>query len=130
LLYHLYNHFQRYNVDFIEGDLLYWDRLGYVYFKDRTGDTFRWKGENVSTTEVEAILHPEKGVADATVYGVTVPGREGRAGMAAVVRNHDDTSSDEDFVERIGNRLTASLAQYALPQFIRLCPDVDRTGDF
>lgn len=56
------------------GDLLYWDRLGYVYFKDRTGDTYRWKGENVSTTEVEAILHPERGVADATVYGVTVPG--------------------------------------------------------
>ncbi|PIO62176.1 long-chain-acyl-CoA synthetase domain protein [Teladorsagia circumcincta] len=59
---------------FVSGDLLYWDRLGYVYFKDRTGDTFRWKGENVSTTEVEAILHPEFGVADATVYGVTVPG--------------------------------------------------------
>ncbi|VDL68480.1 unnamed protein product [Nippostrongylus brasiliensis] len=59
---------------FVSGDLLYWDRLGYVYFKDRTGDTFRWKGENVSTTEVEAILHPERGVADATVYGVTVPG--------------------------------------------------------
>nr|CDJ91934.1 AMP-dependent synthetase ligase domain containing protein [Haemonchus contortus] len=115
---------------FVSGDLLYWDRLGYVYFKDRTGDTFRWKGENVSTTEVEAILHPEKGVADATVYGVTVPGREGRAGMAAVVRNHDDDASDEAFIERIGNRLAASLAPYALPQFIRLCPEVDRTGTF
>ncbi|XGW29556.1 hypothetical protein V3C99_008969 [Haemonchus contortus] len=115
---------------FVSGDLLYWDRLGYVYFKDRTGDTFRWKGENVSTTEVEAILHPEKGVADATVYGVTVPGREGRAGMAAVVRNHDDDASDEAFIERIGNRLAASLAQYALPQFIRLCPEVDKTGTF
>ncbi|KAK6748157.1 hypothetical protein RB195_001029 [Necator americanus] len=115
---------------FVSGDLLHWDRLGYVYFKDRTGDTFRWKGENVSTTEVEAILHPEKGVADATVYGVSVPEREGRAGMAAVVRNGDDKADDDEFVERIGARLAASLAPYALPQFIRLCQDVDRTGTF
>ncbi|KIH52856.1 hypothetical protein ANCDUO_17034 [Ancylostoma duodenale] len=115
---------------FVSGDLLYWDRLGYVYFKDRTGDTFRWKGENVSTTEVEAILHPEKGVADATVYGVAVPHREGRAGMAAVVRTGDDPGDDDEFVERIGARLAASLAPYALPQFIRLCQDVDRTGTF
>ncbi|CAJ0602760.1 unnamed protein product [Cylicocyclus nassatus] len=116
---------------FVSGDLLYWDRLGYVYFKDRTGDTFRWKGENVSTTEVEAILHPEKGVADATVYGVSVPDREGRAGMAAVVRTNDDSAEDDDeFIERLGARLAASLAPYALPQFIRLCQDVDRTGTF
>ncbi|KAE9420974.1 hypothetical protein Angca_002170, partial [Angiostrongylus cantonensis] len=116
---------------FVSGDLLYWDRLGYVYFKDRTGDTFRWKGENVSTTEVEAILHPEKGVADATVYGVTVPRREGRAGMAAIVRTSDsNATSDDEFIERIGSRLAASLAPYALPQFIRLCQNVDRTGTF
>lgn len=115
---------------FVSGDLLYWDRLGYVYFKDRTGDTYRWKGENVSTTEVEAILHPERGVADATVYGVTVPGREGRAGMAAVVRNQEDTACDDEFIDRIGSRMAASLAPYALPQFIRLCQDVDRTGTF
>jgi solute carrier family 27 fatty acid transporter 1/4 len=56
------------------GDILHWDRLGYVYFKDRTGDTFRWKGENVSTTEVEAVLHPIKCVTDAAVYGVQIPG--------------------------------------------------------
>ncbi|KJH44847.1 AMP-binding enzyme [Dictyocaulus viviparus] len=115
---------------FVSGDLLYWDRLGYVYFKDRTGDTFRWKGENVSTTEVEAILHPEKGVADATVYGITIPRREGRAGMAAIVRKYDSDCSDEEFIEKIGSRLAASLAPYALPQFIRLCKDVDLTGTF
>lgn len=56
------------------GDILRWDRLGYVYFKDRTGDTFRWKGENVSTTEVEAVLQPLKSIIDLTVYGVTIPG--------------------------------------------------------
>uniref|UniRef100_A0A1I7XRI2 long-chain-fatty-acid--CoA ligase n=1 Tax=Heterorhabditis bacteriophora TaxID=37862 RepID=A0A1I7XRI2_HETBA len=115
---------------FLSGDLLHWDRLGYVYFKDRTGDTFRWKGENVSTTEVEAILHPLKGVADATVYGVQVPGYEGRAGMASIVRVGNEESSDEDFIYQIGSRLATSLASYAIPQFIRLCQDVDKTGTF
>ncbi|CAB3410048.1 unnamed protein product [Caenorhabditis bovis] len=117
---------------FLTGDLLHWDRLGYVYFKDRTGDTFRWKGENVSTTEVEAILHPIRGVSDATVYGVEVPQREGRAGMASVVRDPTSTTneSDEEFVRRIGARLASSLATYAIPQFIRLCEDVEKTGTF
>ncbi|KAK6044611.1 hypothetical protein COOONC_16093 [Cooperia oncophora] len=50
--------------------------------------------------------------------------------MAAVVRNHDDNTSDDEFVERIGARLATSLTPYALPQFIRLCSDVDRTGTF
>lgn len=58
---------------FLTGDILHWDRLGYVYFKDRTGDTFRWKGENVSTTEVEAVLMPLNSVTDVTVYGVQIP---------------------------------------------------------
>lgn len=50
------------------------DKKGYLYFKDRTGDTFRWKGENVSTTEVEGIIHKIIGLNDATVYGVEIPG--------------------------------------------------------
>jgi solute carrier family 27 fatty acid transporter 1/4 len=50
------------------------DNLGYLYFKDRTGDTFRWKGENVSTTEVESVVHNAMGLTDATVYGVEIPG--------------------------------------------------------
>lgn len=49
------------------------DEKGYIFFKDRTGDTFRWKGENVSTTEVEAIIHKIIGLKDATVYGVEIP---------------------------------------------------------
>ena len=54
---------------------MHWDRLGYVYFKDRTGDTFRWKGENVSTTEVEAVLMPLTSITDVTIYGVKVPSK-------------------------------------------------------
>lgn len=81
------------------------DRLGYVYFKDRTGDTFRWKGENVSTTEVESVLMPLKSVVDLVVYGVKVPGTlmhqclhvlrvlgvEGSAGMVAAVKQPETT---------------------------------------
>jgi len=58
------------------GDLLHMDEKGYLYFKDRCGDTFRWKGENVSTTEVERIIQKIVGFKDAVVYGVTVPSME------------------------------------------------------
>lgn len=65
------------HTDRILGDILHWDRLGYVYFRDRTGDTYRWKGENVSTTEVEKVFYsnPEirQYIDDVTVYGVKVP---------------------------------------------------------
>lgn len=59
------------------GDVLVMDELGYLYFRDRTGDTFRWKGENVSTTEVEGTLSRLLDMADVAVYGVEVPGKEG-----------------------------------------------------
>ncbi|ETN84951.1 hypothetical protein NECAME_01513 [Necator americanus] len=111
---------------FASGDILYWDKLGYLYFKDRRGDTFRWKGENVSTTEVEGILQPVMSVVDATVYGVEVGKNEGRAGMAAVVLA--DGVNVEDFLAEIAKRLMANLANYAIPVFIRLCKEVDRTG--
>ncbi|GMT25003.1 hypothetical protein PFISCL1PPCAC_16300, partial [Pristionchus fissidentatus] len=114
---------------FLSGDLLHLDRLGYVYFKDRTGDTYRWKGENVSTTEVEAVVHPIDSVADATVYGVTVPGHEGRAGMVAVVKK-SQSMPDEELIAIVEERLMSSLAGYALPIFIRLCASLDRTGTF
>ncbi len=59
----------------VSGDILYMDRLGYLYFQDRTGDTFRWKGENVSTTEVEGIIQKILANKDATVYGVEISGK-------------------------------------------------------
>lgn len=64
------------------GDVLVMDELGYLYFRDRTGDTFRWKGENVSTTEVEGTLSRLLDMADVAVYGVEVPGMYGKAGGA------------------------------------------------
>ena len=68
---------------FRSGDLMRQDSAGFFYFVDRIGDTFRWKGENVSTSEVAETLSTCPGVIEAIVYGVAVPGAEGRAGMAA-----------------------------------------------
>ncbi|KAK5976546.1 Long-chain fatty acid transport protein 4 [Trichostrongylus colubriformis] len=113
---------------FASGDILYWDKLGYLYFKDRRGDTFRWKGENVSTTEVESILQPVMSVVDATVYGVEVGKNEGRAGMAAIVLGDD--VNVEEFMNEIAKKLRDNLASYAIPVFIRLCKEVDRTATF
>ncbi|NXY21364.1 S27A2 synthetase, partial [Atrichornis clamosus] len=69
---------------FNSGDLLMMDNEKFIYFQDRVGDTFRWKGENVATTEVEATLASVSFIQEVNVYGVAVPGCEGRCGMAAV----------------------------------------------
>ncbi|NXA70713.1 S27A2 synthetase, partial [Mohoua ochrocephala] len=69
---------------FNSGDLLMMDHEKFMYFQDRVGDTFRWKGENVATTEVEATLASVSFIQEVNVYGVAVPGCEGRCGMAAV----------------------------------------------
>ncbi|NXP61041.1 S27A2 synthetase, partial [Chloropsis cyanopogon] len=69
---------------FNSGDLLMMDSENFIYFQDRVGDTFRWKGENVATTEVEATLGLVSFIQEVNVYGVAVPGCEGRCGMAAV----------------------------------------------
>jgi fatty-acyl-CoA synthase len=109
---------------FRTGDLMRRDAQGYFYFVDRLGDTFRWKGENVSATEVANVLRDCPGVSDAVVYGVAVPGQEGRAGMAAIV-----TSDVFDFAV-LGLHLDACLPEYARPLYVRLCPSLDVTGTF
>lgn len=66
---------------YLSGDVLVMDELGYMYFRDRSGDTFRWRGENVSTTEVEGVLSRLLGQTDVAVYGVAVPGKLGALGV-------------------------------------------------
>jgi fatty-acyl-CoA synthase len=109
---------------FCTGDLMQVDEHGYFYFVDRVGDTFRWKGENVSTSEVNDAIMDCAGVLDAATYGVTVPGADGRAGMAALVVNRG--FDFKAFAEHLQRRLPV----YALPVFVRLCRALDVTETF
>jgi len=109
---------------FRTGDLMRRDRDGYFFFVDRVGDTFRWKGENVSTGEVAQRLQADPGVIEANVYGVKVPGADGRAGMAALVV--DDRFDLSSFGQRVGRDLPA----YAQPVFLRLISGLAVTGTF
>jgi len=120
----LQNVFERGDAWFATGDLMKMDADGYVYFVDRIGDTFRWKGENVSTSEVEGRLAAFPGVESATVYGVAVDGADGRAGMAALVV---DGAFD---VKAFGDHVAQELPPYAQPVFVRLLPAMDTTGTF
>ena len=106
------------------GDLMRKDAQGYFYFVDRVGDTYRWKGENVSTGEVTAAVTACAGVLDAAVYGVTVPGADGRAGMTALVveSGFDLAVFRRELVER--------LPDYARPVFVRVVPGLELTGTF
>lgn len=113
---------------FASGDILHWDELGYLYFKDRRGDTFRWKGENVSTTEVEGILQPLKSIVDCTVYGVEIGKHEGRAGMAAL--QLVDGCDIQELLSEAAKRFTENLGSYAIPVFIRVCNEVEKTGTY
>ncbi|MBE7217262.1 MAG: long-chain-acyl-CoA synthetase [Caulobacteraceae bacterium] len=109
---------------FRTGDLMREDGEGYFYFVDRVGDTFRWKGENVATGEVEAALARAPGVEEANVYGVEVPGQEGRAGMAALVVAQGFDLAELDAV------IDRELPPYAQPRFLRLQPSLETTGTF
>lgn len=109
---------------FRTGDLMRRDQAGFYYFVDRLGDTFRWKGENVSTEEVAAALRACKCISDAAVYGVAVPGMEGRAGMAAVSLNGP---LDLTMLHR---ELDNTLPNYAQPRFLRIRAEIATTATF
>ena len=109
---------------FRTGDLMRRDAAGYFYFVDRTGDTFRWKGENVSTSEVAEALSSYTGVAEANVYGVEVPGGEGKAGMAMLVRTKGFD------LEGLARHLEANLPPYARPVFLRFSDAIETTSTF
>ena len=109
---------------FRTGDLMRRDDKGFFYFVDRVGDTFRWKGENVATSEVSEAICAFPGVRDANVYGVTIPGTEGRAGMAAVVADGDLN------LAALRSHLANRLPHYACPLFFRIRDNLQMTGTF
>ncbi|KAM3877405.1 long-chain fatty acid transport protein 2 [Diretmus argenteus] len=111
---------------FNSGDLLRIDKDNYIYFQDRVGDTFRWKGENVATTEVADILGIIDCVKEANVYGVKVPGHEGRTGMAAVTLRHGAQFDGS----KIYSHVVSYLPSYARPRFIRIPNTVEVTVTF
>ncbi|CAL8356728.1 unnamed protein product [Lota lota] len=111
---------------FITGDLLRIDHQNFVYFQDRVGDTFRWKGENVATAEVGDILMTVHCISEANVYGVKVEGHEGRVGMAAVTLKEGEKFDCSDAYKQVVNYLPS----YARPYFIRVQNSLELTGTF
>jgi fatty-acyl-CoA synthase len=120
----LHNVFNAGDAWYRTGDLMRRDQHGFYYFVDRVGDTYRWKGENVSTAEVLSALTACRGVIDGVVYGVTVPGSDGRAGTAALV-------VEKDFdVARFREEAASRLPPYARPVFLRILSSLEATGTF
>lgn len=122
------NVFKEGDVYINSGDLFTQDNDYNIYFCDRIGDTFRWKGENVSTIEVSNTLTGMSKIQDANVYGVQIPGYDGRTGMAAVVLNDNGkVLSNSDFKE-LFQVCSKDLAAYALPRFIRIPAQLKMTS--
>ena len=116
--------FARGDAWFRTGDLMRQDGDGYLYFIDRIGDTYRWKGENVSTTEVAERLSGAPGVVEATVYGVEVPGADGKAGMAALI------TEGRFSPKKLAAWVDQELPPFARPLFLRLQSGLQTTGTF
>ncbi|XP_057657850.1 long-chain fatty acid transport protein 1-like isoform X1 [Diorhabda carinulata] len=110
---------------FNSGDLFTKDECNYLYFKDRVGDTYRWKGENVATTEVECIVSEILGPKDIVVYGVEIPDHEGKAGMIGIVDNDNSVNS-----KVLAEGLKSHLPGYAIPLFLRKLSAMPLTTTF
>ena len=120
----LHDVFEKGDLWFRTGDLMRKDKHGYFYFIDRVGDTFRWKGENVSTTEVEEAMGRFDGILESNVYGVQIAGRDGRAGMATIV------ARDNLNLTALRDHIAQQLPEYARPVFLRIRKDNDLTTTF
>lgn len=118
---------------FNSGDLLRQVDVGFALglphyqFVDRVGDTFRWKSENVATNEVGEILNGFDQVLQSNVYGVEIPGADGRAGMAALTLEQGIETLDLD---RFADYVNRELPSYARPIFLRVEQDIEVTGTF
>jgi fatty-acyl-CoA synthase len=121
LVTHVFNKSDAY---FNTGDILIMHDNNWVSFADRVGDTYRWKGENVSTNEVAESLNRVAGVLESNVYGVQVVGAEGRAGMASLSVN------DQFNLEALASYVTEKLPVFQRPHFVRLSRDMRITGTF
>ena len=100
------------------------DPYGYFTFCDRIGDTFRWRGENVATIEVENIITSLLNNVEVVVYGAEIPGQEGRCGMTSLV-NKEGIDFD---LEKLNEHLKKNLASFARPIFIRIVDEIEYTG--
>ncbi|ORM30206.1 long-chain-acyl-CoA synthetase [Williamsia sp. 1135] len=111
---------------FNTGDLVRGQGFSHILFVDRLGDTFRWKGENVATTEVESVLDGSGQVAQSVVFGVEVPGTDGRAGMAAIIL----TGGEALDTRALADHLSRQLPAYATPLFVRVVDELAHTSTF
>ncbi|ENV61237.1 long-chain-acyl-CoA synthetase [Acinetobacter soli] len=114
---------------FNTGDLVRDIGFRHAQFVDRLGDTFRWKGENVSTTEVENMLCEHDKIIEAVVYGVEIPHTNGRAGMAAITLADHAELNDQD-LSHMASTFKKCLPAYAVPVFLRVQETVETTGTF
>jgi citronellyl-CoA synthetase len=121
------NVFRQGDAWFNSGDLMKDMGFKHAQFVDRIGDTFRWKGENVSTTEVEHIFDANPEISETVVYGVEIPDTNGRAGMASIRLNCSEQEFDFTSLVRALNH---ALPHYAVPVFLRLRKDMETTGTF
>jgi fatty-acyl-CoA synthase/citronellyl-CoA synthetase len=118
--------FEKGDAWFNSGDLVVLQKHGHIQFGDRIGDTFRWQGENVATTEVESVIMKWPEIEDAVVYGVTVPGRDGRCGMLYLTQKE----AGKIDLDGLAAHMRENLPPYAVPRFIRIGQKVDVTGTF
>ena len=109
------------------GDVVRWDSEGRWWFCDRIGDTFRFKGENVSTAEVSSVLGTHPHIHEANVYGVEVPNHDGRAGCAAILFDTEDVG--EGLLDTVAAHVRGSLPRYAVPSFLRIVNGHQTTGN-
>ncbi len=114
---------------FRTGDVVRWDPQGRWYFNDRIGDTFRWKSENVSTSEVSEALGAHPHVLEANVYGVELPHHDGRAGCAAVVLASGADDVSPALLDGVAVHVTKSLPNFAVPLFLRVTSEMPATGN-
>ena len=117
---------------FRTGDVVRWDREGRWWFIDRIGDTFRWKSENVSTTEVAESLGTHPRIVEANVYGVGIPHHDGRAGCAALQLDIESwpagAAGNHAIMQDLAQHVVAALPKYAVPIFLRVVREIERTG--